>query len=154
MKTKIMLISMLASLCIFVFSNATWADGRKNRHSANQKTEHQKVSKHCSSDHRPAHWQKAKHTHVKKIYYRHRVHHRFKHDNRGIQYRHHRQSPHYRYQYKHRPYYKKHHNDHQPAIKKRYQRHNRPVYSHHDSKMAILASASHHGWKIKIFSRD
>ena len=70
MKTKIMLISMLASLCIFVFSSATWADGKKNRHPEKQKTEHQKVSKHRSLDHHPAHWQKAKHTHAKKDYYR------------------------------------------------------------------------------------
>ena len=154
MKTKILLISMLASLSIFIFSSATWAAGRKNQRTENQTPMHHKVSKHRNSDHHPGHWQKATHTHAKQNYYRHRVHHRFKHDNRRIDYRHHRQSPHYRLQYRHRPYYKKYQNDHRTAVKKRYQRYNRAVYSHHDSKRSIMASASHQAFKIKIYTRD
>ena len=32
MKTKLLKMSMLAAVLIFVFTGASWADGRKNRH--------------------------------------------------------------------------------------------------------------------------
>lgn len=121
MKAKIMLISMLTAVCIFVFSGATWADSNKGRHHKNPKQKHYKVSKH----------------------HRHVIHDR--------NYRH---KPYYKHHIKHRPYYKHPHYTHRPVKKQRHRRYRRPIYSHTDGNVSILASTSHHGWSIKISSRD
>ncbi len=115
MKAKIMLISMLTAVCIFVFSGATWADGNKGRRHKNPIPKHYTVSKHQ----------------------RHVIHDR--------NYRH---KPYYRHHNKHRHY------THRPVKKHRHHRYRRPIYSHTDDNVSILASTSHHGWSIKISSRD
>ena len=152
MKTKIFLFSMLASLSIFVFSTATWADGGKNRRTGYKKPSHYKASRHCNSNHHPGHWQRAKHNRAKKDHYCHRCYHRANHHYHRI---HHRHNPHYKDHSRYnRPYYKRHHEYRRPVIKLHRPQHCRPVYSHHNKKRSIVASASHHGWKIKIISRD
>jgi hypothetical protein len=38
--------------------------------------------------------------------------------------------------------------------KYRYHKHHRPIYKHKNGNVSVRASASDHGWSIKISSRD
>ena len=126
MKTRIMLISALTTLCIFVFSGATWADSKKNRRHDN-KPKQQTVSKHRDLGHHQDLRRRAGHAYKPKHHY-HPVPHRARYHH-----------------YYHRPYQKPWH--HRPH-------HYRRVYSHTKGNTSILASTSGYGWKIQIFSLD
>ena len=116
MKTKIVLFSILTAACIFVFTSATWADGKKDRGHSNPKQKQYTVTQHHKPD------------------YRH--------------------NPYYRHHGKQRPDFKPRHFIKRPVQKNRDPRLHRPIYSRTDGNVSILASTSHHGWLIKIFSRD
>jgi len=49
---------------------------------------------------------------------------------------------------------KDHKYGHQPVKKQRHHRQNRLIYKHSDGNVSLLASASDHGWSIRISSRD
>ena len=137
MKTKLMLISILTAACIFVFTGAAWADGKKDRRDKNPKQKHYTVSKHHKPDIHQNHWKK------ERPYQRHGSHDR--------KYQH---MPYYRHHDKHARYFKSRHYRHQPVKKYRHNRHHRQIYSHTDGNVSILAATSGQGWSIKILSKD
>ena len=156
MKTKIVLFSILTAACIFVFSGATWADGKgkKDRRSNNPKQKQYTVSKHHKPDLHQIQWKKANRYYDKKNQYQKRSHHRSKYHRHESYDRNYRHTPYYRHPGIQRPYYKSRHYIHRPVKKHQRQRHHRPIYSRTDGNVSILASTSHRGWLIKIFSKD
>ena len=134
MKAKLLTISILTVVSIFVFSGATWADGKKNRkHSGNEK-QHYKAAKHRN----PVGYDRC----IKKPYSPnwHRQNYRHK--------------PFYRHHYSPRSFYRPHKYMRRPIIKHRYPLHRRPIYSRSDGKVSIVASTVDKGWKIRISSRN
>jgi len=155
MKAKIMVISMLTAAAIFVFCGATWADGKKDRHPKNPKLKHYNVSVQQKPVHHQPHWTKANPYHAKTHHYRHRAAHRAKgNPHRIYNRRPFRHRLHDRHHYPYKRYYKHRPASHRPAQKYQPARHHRPIYSHTDGNVSILASTSHHGWSIKISSKD
>ena len=154
MKTKLMIISVLTAACIFVFSGATWADSKKDRRSKNPKQTHYTVAKHPKPVHHQNQLQQASRSQDVK----HRYHKRFsqggKYHRPGGHHRHYNHKPYYRHFHKHGCYYKPHHKIHRPVKKYHRNRHHRPIFSHSDDNVSILASTSRRGWSIKISSRD
>lgn len=137
MKTKIMLISILTAVSIFIFSGATWADGQKDRLHDNPGQKHGNVSKQSQRDYHQNRWDKAKPYHDPKLRYRHYA----------------PRANHYRHHVRHRPYFY-HHLTPRPVKPYRYRNHHRPVYRHTDGSRSIRAAISQHGWLVKILSRD
>ena len=154
MKTKIVLISILTAACIFVFTGTTWAGGKKDRRHNNPKQKQYTVSKSHQSGHQQNQWKKVNRYHDKQHQYHKRSDHRAKHHRHGSFGRNYRHRPYYRHHDKHRPYYKPRHYLHRPVKKHRRDRHHRPIYSRTDGNVSILASTSHHGWSIKISSKN
>ena len=137
MKAKIMLISMLTAVSIFIFSGATWADGRKDRRHANPGQKHGNVSKQRQPVYPQNHWNKANPYRNPKLLYRPYA----------------PRASHYRHHVRHRPYFN-HRLAPRPVKTYRYPSHHRPVYRHTDGGRSIRAATSQHGWSIKIFSKD
>ena len=155
MKTKLMIISVLTAACIFVFSGATWAESKKERRHKNPKQKHYTVAKHPKPVvHQKNQWKQASRYQDKK----HRSHKRFdqrgKYHHPGSDYRNYRLKPYYRHRDKHGRYYKPRHYIHRPVKKYRRNSYHRPIYSNTNGNVSILASTSHHGWSIKISSKD
>ncbi len=147
MKTKIMLISILTAAGIFVFSGATWADGKKDRRHNNPKQKQYTVSKHHKPDRHQNQWKKTNRYHK-------RSHQRVKHHRRENHDRNYRHKPYYRHPDKQWRYYKPRHYIHRPVKKHNRHKYHRPIYSHTDGNLSILASTFHRGWSIKISSKD
>ena len=154
MKSKIVLISILTAACIFVFTGTTWAGGKKDRRHNTPKQKQYTVSKYHQPDHQQNHWKKANRYHDKKHQYYRWSDHRAKHLRHGSLDRNDRHRPYYRHHNKHRPYYKPRRYLHRPVKKHRRDRHHRPIYSRTDDNVSILAATSHHGWSIKISSKN
>jgi hypothetical protein len=154
MKSKIVLISILTAACIFVFTGVTWADGKNDRRHKKPKQKQSTVAK----QHKPAHqqnqWKKASRYHDKKPQYHKRSHYRAKHQRHGGLVRDYRYKPYYRHPDKRRPYYKPRYYIDRPVKKHRRYKHHRPIYSRTDGNVSILAATSHHGWSIKISSKN
>ena len=149
MKTKLMIISILTAACIFVFSGATWAQSKKDRRSKTPQKKHYVVVKHAKPVvHGKNQRQQASRYQDKK----HRYHKQF--HQRGKYHRHYNHKPDYRHFHKHGWYYKPHHRIQRPIKKYHRNRHHRPIFSHTDDKVSILASTSRRGWSIKVSSRD
>ncbi len=143
MKTKLMIMSVLTAACIFVFSGAAWADGKKDRHQKNPKQKLYTVSKHLKpAVHQQNQWQQASRYQDQKQRYQKRFHQRSKY--------HHPLSHNRNYRYK--PYYKHHDNFGRYYKPRHYIQ--RPIYSNPHGKVSIMTSTSHHGWSIKVSSRD
>ena len=154
MKTKIMLISILTAACVFVFSGATWADGKKDRHHSNPKQKRYTVSKYHKPERHQNQWKKGYRYYGKKNQSQKRSHLRAKHHRHESHDRDYRHTPYYKRHAKQWRYYKSRHYIHRPAIKHQRHKHLRPVYSRRDGNVSILTSTSHHGWSIKISSKD
>ena len=137
MKTKIMLICMLTAVSIFIFTGATWADGRKDRSHADPGQKHGNVSKQRQPAYPQNHWNKANPYHGPKLHYRHYA----------------SRANHYRHHVRHRPYFN-HRLTPRPVKTYRYGSHHRPVYRHTGGSRSIRAAISQQGWSIKIFSKD
>ena len=84
MEKKLLKIGMLTVVLIFVFTGASWADGRKNRHHSYApekriRAKHQGVAKY----HQPVHYKHKMNRQHKRLYkrhyYRHRPAHRYRH---------------------------------------------------------------------------
>jgi len=150
MKTKLMIISVLTAACIFVFSGATWAESKKERHNKNPKQKHYTVAKHPKAvGHHQDQWKQASRYRDKKHRYHKRFDQRGKYHHPGSHDRNYRPKPYYKHFHKHGWYYKPHHKIHRPVKK-----YHRPIYSSPHGKVSILTSASRRGWSIKISSRD
>jgi len=98
MKTKLLKMSMLAVVLIFVFTGASWADGRKNRHhryapEKRIRAEHHRVAK----DHQPFHYKHKMSRHHKRLYKKHHYRHRPAHRSRHHKFYHRHHSRHGRY---------------------------------------------------------
>ena len=151
MKIKIQLISVLTAASIFIFSSLAWADGPKYRHRQNADKKAHKVVHH----HR--HWKKTDNHRKHRHHYRHRAPHRYRHRDHGF---YHRSYRHWRcgkdHFYNHKHYRRHRHGDHRPIKKYRHHDHHphRPIYRHTGGKVSVLASKSHHGWSIKISTKD
>jgi len=154
MKVKIVFISILTAACMFLISGAAWADGKKDRRHNNPKQKQDTVSKHRKSDPQHNQWKNANRYHDKKHRYHKRSDHRAEHHRHWRHDRNYRHKPYYRHLDKHRRYYKPRHYMHRPIEKYRRHRHHRPIYSRTDGNVSILAATSHHGWSIKISSKD
>ena len=154
MKTKIMLISLLAAVCVFVFSGATWAGDNKDRRPKNPKQKHYNVTKHHKPVAHQNHWKKANQNHDEKHQYRHRAPYRGRYQRHVIHHRNYRHKPYNRHHHQPKPYFKHHPYTHRPVKKHQRYLHRRPIYSHTDGNVSILASTSHHGWSINISSKD
>jgi hypothetical protein len=155
MKTKLMLISILTAVCIFVFSGATWAESKKDRRNKDSKQKHYTVAKHAKpAAHRQnrrlqaSRSQDVKHRYHKRFSTRGKYHHPVRHN------RNYRHKPYYRHLAKHSRYYIPRHYIQRPVKKYRHNRHHRPLYSNTRGHVAILAATSHHGWSIEISSKD
>jgi len=149
MKTKLMLISILTAACIFVFSGATWAESKKDRRNKKPQKKHYVVAK---STKPVVHWQNQRPQASRSQDVKHRYHKRL--SQRGKYHRYYNHKPDYRHFHKHGWYYKPHHKSHRPIKKYHRNRHHRPIFSHTDDNVSILASTSRRGWSIKISSRD
>ena len=155
MKTKLMLISILTAVCIFVFSGATWAQSKKDRRNRKPQTKHYTVTKSAKPvDHRPNHWQPASRSEDVKHRYHKRFSRRDKYHHPGSHNRYYRYKPYYGHLGKHSRYYKPRHYIQRPVKKYRHNRHPRPIYSNRHGNVSILSATSHRGWSIKISSRD
>ena len=154
MKTKLVLISILTAAFIFVFSGATWADGKKDRRRNNPKQKQYTVTQHDKPVHQQNRLEKANRYHDKKRYYHKRSDHRAKYRRLGSHVRNYRHKPYYRHHGKQKPYFKPRYYINRPVEKHRRHSHQRPIYSSTDGKVSILTSTSHHGWSIKISSKD
>jgi len=153
MKTKIMISSLLAAACLFVFSGATWADSRKDRRRRPPvKEKHVTVVKHRAPGAQQRHWKKGHRHHHKK--YRYHKHHRAGYHGHKVRHRNYRYKPYDRYRHKHRHNYRPRHYSHRPAKKHHAYRYHRPIYRHTDGNVAIVAKTSHRGWSIKISAKD
>jgi len=111
MKSKLLKISMLTAVLIFVLTSASWADSRKNRHHYNVQNKHYKAAKY----HNPAQynhgWNKHRQNYSRKHHDRHQPvhgagHHAYKrrHNYHGPVHRHHH--------YYHKPIHEHHHYHH------------------------------------------
>jgi len=107
MKSKLLKISMLTAVLIFVFTGASWADSRKNRHHYNVQNKHYKAAKYRNPAHYNHGWNKHHRRHYRKNHNRHQQVHRAR-----------------RHAYKHR------HNYHGP-VPRPHRYHHKPVYKHH-----------------------
>jgi hypothetical protein len=154
MKTKIMLISILTAASIFVFTGATWADGKKDRRNSNPKQKQYTVSKYHKPDRHQNQWKKANRHYAKKNQSHKRSLQRAKHRRHESHNRNYRPTPYYRHHDNQWRYYKSRHYIHRPVIKQQRPRHSRPIYSRTDGNVSILASTSHYGWSIKISTKD
>jgi hypothetical protein len=154
MKTKIMLISIMTAACIFVFTGATWADGKKDRRNSNPKQKQYTVSKYHKPDRHQNQWKKANQHYAKTNPYHKRSLQRAKHRRHESHNRNYRPTPYYRHHNEQWRYYKSRHYIHRPVIKHQRPRHHRPIYSRTDGNVSILASTSHYGWSIKISTKD
>lgn len=109
MKTKLLKMSMLAAVLVFVISGASWADSRKNRQN-NYVPEKQMRMKHQGSVKysQPVHYKHKVNRHQKRYYknhyYRHRPAHRYRHHK--LNHRHH---------YRHDRYYGENSYDDDPS---------------------------------------
>jgi hypothetical protein len=149
-----MLISILTAACIFVFTGATWADGKKDRRNSNPKQKQYTVSKYHKPDRHQNQWKKGNRYYAKKTQSHKRSHQRTKHYRQQSHNRNYRHTPYYKHPDKHWRDYKCRHYIHQRIKKHQRHKHQRPVYSRTDGNVSILASTSHYGWSIKISSRD
>ena len=154
MKTKLMLISIMTAACIFVFTGAAWADGKKDRRNKNPKQKHYTVSKHHKPDIHQNHWKKESGYHGKRHPDHKRYHRRDKYHRHGSHDRKYQHKPYYRHHDKNARYFKSRHYRHRPVKKYRHNQHHRPIYSHTDGSVSILAATSDQGWSIKISSKD
>jgi hypothetical protein len=154
MKTKIVLFSILTAACIFVFTGATWADGKNDRRHKKPKQKQSTVAKLHKPAHQQNQWKKTNRYYDKKNQYHKRSHQRAKYHRHDSYDRNYRHNPYYRHPGKQRPDFKPRHFIKRPVQKNRHPRHHRPIYSRTDGNVSILASTSHRGWLIKIFSRD
>ena len=144
MKLKLSIISTLAGILFLVSSIGAWADSRKHRHHRKQYRNriHQEIHHHY-------HWDAADRHYWKKHRKRHRInHHHWVHDH-GCRYR-----PHQHHYYRYRPWHQHYHHSHWHMKKHRHYKHSRPIYKHTDGKVSVIASASDHGWSIKISAKD
>jgi len=155
MKTKLMIISVLTAACIFVFSGATWAESKKERHNKNPKQKHYTVAKHPKPVvHQKNQWKQASRYQDKKQRYHKRFDQRGKYHHPRSDYRNYRPKPYYKHLHKHGWYYKPHHKIHRPVKKYHRNTQHRPIYSNTNGNVSILTSTSRRGWSIKISSRD
>ena len=136
MKTKLLTITVLTAVSIFFLSATTWADGRKRRHLNHSEHKHLRGVKHHNRHHQKIYW-KTHHRHY------HKKHYYGRHPSRRA-----------KYQRRVLHKYKFHHHARRPVITHRHHRHYRPIYRQKDDNVSILASASRHGWKIRISSKN
>lgn len=113
MKKKLLKISMLTAGLIFLFTGASWADGRKNRVHSNGRHKHYKTAKYHDHGHRIPKLNKHRNDRYGDY---HDSHHR-KHRDRNHYYkRHHKHqrlmAKHHRYQHKK---IRRHHSKHRPS---------------------------------------
>ena len=72
MKTKLLKMSMLAAVLIFVFTGASWADGRKNRHHSYTPEKRIRAKHHgVAKYHQPVHYKHKMNRHHKGLYKKH-----------------------------------------------------------------------------------
>jgi site-specific DNA-cytosine methylase len=154
MKTKLMIISVLTAASILVLSPATWADSKKDRRNKKPRQTHYTVAKQPKAFHHQDHWKQKSRYRDKKHRYHKRLHHRDKYHRRAGHNRHYRHKPYYKHVHKHGWYYKPHHTIQRPVKKHYRKRHHRPIFSHTDGNVSILASTSRRGLSIKILARD
>jgi hypothetical protein len=155
MKTKLMIISILTAACIFVFSGATWAQSKKDRRNKNPQKKHYVVAKQAKPVvHLQNRWRQASRSQDVKHRYHKRFSQRGKYHHPGSYDRKYRHRPYYRHFGKYSRYYKPRHYIQRPVKKYHRNRHPRPIYRRPHGNVAILAGTSHHGWSIKISSRD
>ena len=125
MKTKLLILSILTGVFIFVFSGASWADQRKIRNGHHGRDKHYKSDKYQRQLHYRHGWKKHnRHYYKKHRYYRHR--HKY-----------------------HRPYYRNHY------YYRPYKRHDyyyrRPHHRHHYRDHHYGHGYSHSGFSIGTF---
>ena len=109
MKTKLLKVSMLAAVLIFVFAGASWADGRKNRHYSYSPEKRIRAKLHgVAKYHQPVHYKHKMNRHHKRLYKKHHYRHRPAH-----RYRHH--IFYHRHHYRHQRYYGENSYDDDPS---------------------------------------
>jgi len=155
MKTRIMIISILTAACIVVFSGATWAESKNNRRDRNSQKKHYKVANHTkpvvqlqNRRQQAGRSQNLKHRYRQRVSPRGKYHHPGSH---SLAFRH---KPNYKHRKKFGHYYKPRHYIHRPVKIYHRNRHPRPIYGNTHGRVSILAATSHHGWSIRISSKD
>lgn len=144
MKAKICWVSILSGVLLLMFSAGAWADSRKDR----SHRKHYKKNHHREIHHH-YHWDAADRRHLKKQRQHHRIkRHRWAHDHQS------RYRPRHGHYYRYRPWHRHDYQDHRPLKKYRHHKHRRPLYKYNDGNVSVRASASDHGWSIRISSRD
>ena len=154
MKTKLMIISVLTAASIFVLSPATWAESKKDRRNKNPKKTHYSVAKHQKPNHQQNQWKQANRNWDANRRYHKRFNQRDHVRRSDVHNHHYRHKPYYKHVQKHGWYYKPHHKIQRPVKKHYRERQHRPIFSHTDGKVSILASTSRRGLSIKILARD
>ena len=141
MKAKLLKISVITTMVIFLFAGASWADGGKNRHhkqvgNEHIRTEHDRVDGYREPFHYNREWYEYSRRHYQKQYDRHLAAHR---------------AERHAFNHRHRYYRPVHKHDHYrpKVIRKHYHRH-KPSYNVFSYRGSIFEP----GWSVIIKSKS
>ena len=141
MKAKLLKMSVITTMVIFLFAGVSWADGRKSRHhkqvrNDHIRTEHDRGHGYRQSSHHNREWYEHPRGHYQKHYDRHPAAHRA--ERHAFKHRH-------RY---HRPFHRHDHYRHK-VIRKHYHKH-KPSYN----GFSYGASIFEPGWSVTIRTKS
>lgn len=140
MRTKLLKISVLTAALIFLFTSASWADDRKNRHhNHGQNKQIRNGYDRNAQLHRPSHANHSLRKHDHGRYKKYHVYHQPAHHTKRHYYKHHYKN--------HRPG-AGHHRYHKKAIRKHQHRRKSPV------KVFYIGSVFEPGWSVIVKTKS
>ena len=141
MKAKLLKMSVITTMAIFLFAGASWADGAKNRHhkqvrNKQIRTEHDRSDRYQEASHHSRRWYEHPRRQYKKQYDRHPAAHRA--EIHAFQHR----------QKYHRPV--QNYDRYRPKVIYKHYHKRKPSYNGFSSKAPVFGS----GWSVSIKSKS